>query len=69
MKPTLPLLVTQDLGYCCVWVFFQRFNRTSVIARRLGLEPRTVRAWRAKVTNGQLACAGCPNCMKDKLTK
>jgi len=66
-RPTLKSLITQDLGYCCLWFFFSRFQRTSVIATRLGLHKRTVRAARAQVTNGECECECRANCMKKYL--
>lgn len=59
-----PTLITQGLGYCCLWAFFQFHRRTGLIATRLGIDPRTVRRWKARVREGEFTCEGKGNCMK-----
>ncbi len=65
---SIPRAITEDLGYCCMWFFFSRFGRTGLIATRLGVDPRSVRVYKSKVTNGECTCENKENCMK-KLVK
>lgn len=66
-RPTVKSLVTEDLGYCCEWFFFTRFQRTSVIAARLGVNRRAVQYARARVEKGECNCEANPRCMKKVL--
>lgn len=61
-RPTVERMVTQDLGYCCLWFFFSRFRKTGLVAARLGVSPQAIR--QNKATCG--GCKSAPNCM-DKL--
>lgn len=61
---TVSRLVTEDLGYCCLWFFFLRYRQTSVIADRLGVSPSTIKAHRARLHAGLYSCANRPGCMK-----
>jgi len=65
---TLRSLVTQDLGYCCVWFFLTRFRKSRVVADRLGLDIRTVNYARARVKSGEEKCAGCEGCLDKVVT-
>jgi hypothetical protein len=67
-RPTVRLLVTQDLGYCCEWFFFTRFRNTALIAARLGVTERAVRYAKARVDNGQAKCEGCSKCLHNIVT-
>ena len=69
MQFTVKKAIEEDLGYCCTWVFLTKFKRTSMIARRLGFDPRTIRLWKAKVKSGELACTNCSTCMKKVILK
>jgi hypothetical protein len=63
-RPTVHSMVTQDLGYCCLWFFFSRFRKTGVIAARLGVSSQAIRQNKA-------SCGGCKqaeNCMDRKVT-
>lgn len=64
MRITLQSLLS-SLGYCCPRFFFQTFRRkpTWMIALRLGLDPRTIRYYRAAYRAGQLTCEGRPECL------
>lgn len=61
-RPTIKLLITQDLGYCCEYFFFSCFRQTAVIADRLGVTPRAVKYHKAAVRDGKSTCCGGPNC-------
>lgn len=56
-------MITKDLGYCCVWFFFKRYRRTSLIAARLGVSPRAIRYHKSAVNDGLVGCPKAPNCM------
>ena len=67
IKPlSLPDLVINGLGYCCVWWFFQHNKRTALIAVRLGLSSRTVREWKSRVKSGCLSCDASAGCVREK---
>jgi len=68
-RPTIRLLVTQDLGYCCPWFFFTHFRQTGLIAARLGVSERAVRYAKEAVDDGRTTCEGCPNCLDKRVTK
>lgn len=51
-------LITEGLGYCCPWAFFQFFHNNTLIAARLGVIPRTIRRVRGQHTE----CAKCTGC-------
>lgn len=67
-RPTVRLLVTQDLGYCCEWFFFTHYRQTALIAARLGVTERAVRYAKARVDSGEVKCGGCDSCMHAKIT-
>lgn len=63
-RPTVERMVTEDLGYCCLWFFFSRFRSTGLAAARLGVSPQAIRQNKA-------SCGGCKgrgNCMDRKVT-
>lgn len=67
-KPlSLPYLITEDMGYCCPYMFFSLYRRPAVIATRFGVSTWTVRFWRAKWKAGELQCCGKVACMKSRL--
>lgn len=62
-RPTVLSMVTQDMGYCCLWFFFSRFRKTGLVAARLGVSPQAIRQNRA-------TCGGCKqaaNCIDKKI--
>lgn len=61
-------LITQDLGYCCLWFFFTRYKKTGLIAARLGVTERAVRYAKAEVRSGCSKCEGREACMNAKIT-
>lgn len=63
-RPTVRSMILEDLGYCCLWFFFDRYKKTALIAARLGVSERAVRYTR----EGCGGCAGNPNCLRKKLT-
>lgn len=65
--PTFYTLVTRDLKYCCLHFFFTYHKRTSLIAARLGLAPRTVREWKARWKAGEFPCTSCEGCARERL--
>ena len=63
-RPTVERMVTEDLGYCCLWFFFSRFRQTGLIAARLGVSPQAIRQNKA-------SCGGCKGregCLDKKIT-
>ena len=66
---TVSLLICgrDGLGYCCEWLFFTQFRKTSFIADRLGVTSRAVRIHKAAFRGGELECEGRLNCMKYKV--
>ena len=54
----------RDLHYCCEFRFFSLYRRTGIIAERLGVTTRAVRARRALYREGKLQCDKCPNCQR-----
>ena len=66
---SIPWMLTQSLGYCCTWFFFARYGDNELIAARLGVTERAVRAHRAACRDGEHQCRECSNCMKEVLTK
>ena len=67
----LSYLVTSGLGYCCEYFFFDCFKKvgTTLIATRLGCSPSTVSHHRKAFRLGQLECAKCEGCLKERLAK
>lgn len=63
----LRFMICESLGYCCLWFFFKRYRRTSVIEARLGCSIRAVRYRKAQVDDGVLKCERCAKCMKHLL--
>lgn len=57
-------LITDDLGYCCTWLFFKLYPGSDLIAARLGVTTRAVRMNRAKA---ECECAGNPRCIRGRL--
>src|SRR5574343_539830 len=66
---TVSNYITQDLGYCCEWLFFSLYSDTSLIAARLGVGVRAVRYHKKRQREGELHCRGCNNCMKERVLK
>ena len=60
---TLPELA-HALGYCCPYAFFRVHKkvRSGLIATRLGVGARTVKLWRRRYKEGELACIGLDKC-------
>jgi hypothetical protein len=63
-RPTIKILIEEDLGYCCQWFFFNQFRRTAVVAMRLGVTDRAIRYVKAEMKEGCLQCEDNPRCMK-----
>jgi len=68
-RPTIKILIEQDLGYCCQWFFFNQFRRTALIAARLGVSDRAIRYSKAEVKKGCLKCENNPTCMREHARK
>jgi hypothetical protein len=68
-SPSLKHLITDGLGYCCLWAFFQRNRQTGLIALRLGVTERAVRFHKARWRDGDYECEGKCNCLKPVLEK
>ena len=62
MKRGLNKLITEGLGYCCEWFFFQHFQNSDLIAARLGCSVRAVQVHKA----AEKRCEECPNCMRKR---
>ena len=64
---TLDFLITHGLGYCCEYSFFTYFRNkaTRLIAARLGVTTRAVRAHRAAVRCGRLKCECRERCLRE----
>jgi hypothetical protein len=61
---TIQYMITQGLGYCCLYAFFRRNKQTGMIAARLGVTERAVRYHKEKMKNGEYVCAKLPTCLK-----
>ncbi len=64
---SIPELVTNDLGYCCVYFFFTRYRKTALVAARLGVSERAVRYHKADVKSGLTSCTKCEKCLLEKM--
>jgi hypothetical protein len=62
-------LITDGLGYCCLWGFFKIYRQTGLIALRLGVTPRTIRLYKARFRSGEFECKCCDNCLKKVISK
>lgn len=51
-------------GFCCAYRFFKETIgvKEVALASMLNVEPRTIRMWRRKYREGQLACKRNANC-------
>ena len=68
-SPPLRTLVTQDLGYCCPWMFFTLFTSAQLVADRLGCTRQAVTNWQRACREGDLKCEKMKECLKIKLAK
>lgn len=57
--------VTEGLGYCCEFFFWQKYGEVAneLIAARLGVSERTVRRRRLKAQQGKLKCKKEEQCL------
>jgi hypothetical protein len=62
-----PILVVEDLHYCCEWAFHVRNKDTGLIAARLGCCQRTAQRRKALFDQGLLACAQAKKCFGNLL--
>lgn len=67
-RPTVNHLVTEGLGYCCEWFFFQHFKDTQVVADRLGVTDRAIRLAKQRVREGVSVCQQKENCLNCKIS-
>lgn len=53
-----------DEGYCCLYYYLSANDNKSSeqLAKRLGVNRRTVERWRAKLDAGDLLCRGDHRC-------
>lgn len=65
--PNIRSMIVEDLGYCCPWLFFRGFRKSSLIAARLGVATRSIQVVKASCDNGYEECTNAPTCMKGKL--
>lgn len=68
-KPNITRLVTEGLGYCCLFAFFSLFRRTGIISDRLGVTSAAIRYRKAQFREGKLVCKRCPNCLRSQLKR
>ena len=66
-KPLTEKLITDGMGYCCLYAYFSLYRQNRLIAARLGIHRWTVWYWKRKYDNGELTCQCNGKCMKDKL--
>ena len=61
----LETCVTEGLGYCCEFFFWQKYAGvdTELIAARLGVSERTVRRRRLMAQQGKLKCKKEEQCL------
>lgn len=67
MRSLIRTLITEGMGYCCPWAFFQFFRRSGEIAARLGVTVRTVQLAKKKVREKEWICERCPKCMRPQV--
>lgn len=65
-RPTIRIMVVEDLGYCCPYSFFSLYRQTALIAARLGVTTRAVKYHKQMLRSGQYVCEGKANCLKGK---
>jgi hypothetical protein len=65
-RQTVKRLVTEGMGYCCLWAFFRLYKRTAQIALRLGVEDRTVRYHKSAFNAGCYRCEQNEKCLKGR---
>lgn len=67
--PTLRTLVCSPTGlnYCCLWAFFRKHKRTTLVALRLGVSTRDVQYWRARFRAGEFKCEASSRCLKPRV--
>jgi hypothetical protein len=61
---TVEKMILEDLGYCCLQYFFQRYHSTMLIAARLGVTERAVRYAKVRVRKGEGSCSKCKKCLE-----
>jgi len=63
-------LVTNGLGYCCEWAFFNLFidKPSSLIADRLGITKRAVNIHKRAWKEGRTTCQELPVCFLCRTT-
>lgn len=57
-------LITDSLGYCCEWFFFDHYQDNELIAARLGVSERTIRRHREAAEKDVGYCNNCPKCAR-----
>lgn len=65
---TIPIMIVQDMGYCCPFFFFSHYRRTALIAARLGVSDRAVRYHKEELDAGRMVCAKAPGCLHARIT-
>lgn len=60
-------LVTEGLGYCCLYFFFSRFTRREDIQYRLGIAADTCKEYKKKMEAGELTCLHRESCIRQRL--
>ena len=69
IRLTVKELITgaNGLGYCCEWIFFNKYRKTAEIALRLGVTTRAVRYHKSRYDEGELSCEKRDCCLKFKI--
>lgn len=69
ITPSVPSMITQDLGYCCAEMFFALYPNKHTVSLRLGVTPDTVKKWKSRIEKGECNCTDSPGCLKAKTGK
>jgi hypothetical protein len=64
---TVKSLITEDLGYCCLFAFFSLHKDTKMIADRLGFCTRAIRYHKMAFRQGDLNCEMKPKCLRCRI--
>lgn len=63
-RPTIRILIVQDLHYCCLWKFFSLYKNSALVASRLGVTTRAVNYLKKELEKERPGCEGKPNCLE-----
>lgn len=66
-RQTVERLITEGMGYCCLWAFFRLFRQTALIASRLGVSDRAIRKHKSAFKAGCYRCQNRKGCLFSRL--